>query len=220
MLFMLLACTDYELTDDVDVAESGAEDPGRPGDDGGGDGGDGGDSGDGGWDPDGPLDFEDCTDGYWADYYSLPSDHPEVEIDVGGVVTGDDPANHDWWDEQYYVRTEIDTNLEFGSNWWPVDEGLPGDPHYYAVHWFSYLWMEETGSVSFELGSDDDSWAYLDGELIADLGGIHGVEATTYTMTLEAGVHTLDLYMAERHTSDAGFWFRWNNTDLGYYACP
>ena len=211
---MMLSCTDYELTEDATASDPGADDPGRPDD---GDGGDGG--GDSGWDLEHPPDFDECEDGYRADYFNLPNTHPEVELDIGGLAQGDDPLNHDWWDAAYYVRTEVDTNLEFGSGWWPVDEGLPGDPQYYAVHWFAWLEMANAGAVSFELGSDDDSWAYIDGELVADLGGIHGVEATTFTLNLDAGVHTLDLYMAERHTSNAGFWFRWNNTDLGYYAC-
>jgi len=26
--------------------------------------------------------------------------------------------------------------------------------------------------------------------------------------------------MAERHTSDAGFWFRWGEDNLDFFACP
>lgn len=240
---LALSCSDYKLEDQIEEIEAPAttEDPDRPGDQepdtpGGDTAGDTaqpgedegppeqpGDTGEPPGDTGGPPtipDFDDCEDGYYADYYNLPADHPEVEIDIGGVVTGDNPANHDWWDEEYFVRREVDANLEFGDGWWPVDEGLPGDPQYFAVHWFAYLYLPEDEVVFFELGSDDDSWAYIDGEMVADLGGIHDVTATLFAVALEAGVHELDLYMAERHTSGAGFWFKWNSENLDYYACP
>ena len=164
-------------------------------------------------------DFDDCEDGYYADYFNLPADHPEMELDIAGLYPGDLPGNHDWWDEPYFVRRELDSNLEFGSDWWPVNEGLPGDPQYFAVHWFAHLYIPADEVVYFELGSDDDSWAYIDGEMVADLGGIHGVETTVFAYAMEAGVHTLDLYMAERHTSGAGFWFKWASENLDFYAC-
>ncbi len=168
----------------------------------------------------GEPDLDDCEDGYWADYFNLPADHPEVEIDISGLVPGDSPFNHDWYDAQYFSFRQVDPGLEFGENWWPVDEGLEGDPQYFAVHWKAWLDVHESAPVTFELGSDDDGWAFIDGEMVADLGGIHGVEETSFLVTMEQGIHELDLYMAERHTSNSGFWFRWLEDTLEIYACP
>jgi fibro-slime domain-containing protein len=163
---------------------------------------------------------DDCTAGYVGDYYNLPADHPEVEGTVTGLVPGDLPANHDWWDARYFAFERVDPNLEFGDGWWPVDTGLPGDPQYFAVHWVATLEVTQDETVLFEMGSDDDGWAVLDGAMVADLGGIHGVTSTSFTVAMTTGLHSLELWMAERHTSDAGFWFRWVSPDVGFYACP
>ena len=167
----------------------------------------------------GPVDLESCEDGYWADYFNLPADHPDVEIDW--VEIDDDvPSNHDLWDPQYFAFRQNDPGLDFGDQWWPVDTGLPGDPQYFAVHWVATLDVAVDVVVPFELGSDDDGWAFIDGEQVANLAGIHGVEETEFLAPLLAGRHALDLYMAERHTFNSGFWFRWLSDEVSIYACP
>jgi fibro-slime domain-containing protein len=225
MLFHLLACSEYGLEKPAAVGDPAPDeaethhrretppDDTHPDDD------------TGGAPPDsGPADTrtlpDDCTTGYVGDYYNLPADHPDVEGPVTGLVPGDVPANHDWWDARYFAFERVDTSLEFGDQWWPVDTGLPGDPQYYAVHWVATLDVAQDGPVLFEMGSDDDGWAVLDGALVADLGGIHAVASTAFTVDMTTGLHSLELWMAERHTTDAGFWFRWVSADVGFYACP
>jgi fibro-slime domain-containing protein len=165
-------------------------------------------------------DTGDCEDVYIGHFYNLPADHPDIEGEVTGVLEGDLPANHDWWDETWWAFDEEHPGLEFGDDWWPVDEGLEGDPQYFAVHWEAQLEVDTDSVVAFELGSDDDGWAFIDDILVADLGGIHGVEATSFVVSLTAGVHSLDLYMAERHTSNSGFWFRWMSDEVRIWTCP
>lgn len=195
MLLLLAACTEYAL----DKEHAAAVDS------------------DSGFSPDTGYG---CEPGYLATYYNLPADHPDMESDVTGYIPGDSPANHDWWDAQYYAFEQVDPGLDFGDQWWPVDQGLAGDPQYFSVHWSARVEASATADYLFELGSDDDGWALIDGAIVGDLGGIHAVEQTTFTVPLSAGAHRLDLYMAERHTSDSGFWFRWESTALTVGACP
>lgn len=153
--------------------------------------------------------------GYTGHYYNLPANHSEVEGPITGVVPGDSPFNHDWYDEQYYSFTREDANLTFGQNFFPVDDGLPEDPYYFAVHWEGTLNITESGTYSFELGSDDDSWVYVDDEMVVDLGGVHAYVVTGHPIYLEEGVHIIDIYFAERHKVQSGFYFEIADYDSG-----
>jgi fibro-slime domain-containing protein len=139
--------------------------------------------------------------GFIGDFYNLPCDHPDVEGPITGVVTGRNPSMYDWWDEPYYAFTvERDTlHIEYAENYFPVNEGLCGDPFYFAAHWYSTVVASEAGSYRFSMGSDDDGWLYVDGQLIVDLGGIHAANHRQGSVTLSAGAHRIDVWFAERH---------------------
>jgi fibro-slime domain-containing protein len=64
------------------------------------------------------------------------------------------------------------------------------------------------GSVTFSLGSDDDSWIFLDGQLVVDNGGVHGnTVAPTAVSNLSAGTHTVDVFYADRDPTQASLNF-------------
>ncbi len=53
--------------------------------------------------------------------------------------------------------------------------------------------------VTFDLGSDDDSFLYVDGSLVAAIPGIHGDSSTSYTTSqLGVGDHSLVLFYTDR----------------------
>ena len=64
------------------------------------------------------------------------------------------------------------------------------------------------GSVTFNLGSDDDAWVFVDGKLVVDNGGIHSFANTpTVVSGLAPGTNTIDVFFDERHVSQAGLFF-------------
>lgn len=70
------------------------------------------------------------------------------------------------------------------------------------------LTLDVASTVTFRLGSDDDSFLYLNGALIRQLGGIHeptpvGVQSTM----LGAGTHSVRLFYADRNRDQAELHF-------------
>jgi len=144
-----------------------------------------------------------------GDFYNLPCDHPDMEGPITGVVTGTLPTDYDWWDEQYYSFTleREELLIDYGQDYFPVDEGLCGDPYYFAVHWYTTAIASEAGWYTVEIGSDDDSWLFVDDQLITDLGGIHALSRTTAQVWLDEGPHRIDIWFAERHVVQSGLEF-------------
>jgi fibro-slime domain-containing protein len=104
------------------------------------------------------------------------------------------------------------------ANFFPIDNQLygntPGELHNfhftYDIHsLFSY---HEGETLSFT--GDDDVWVFINNKLAVDLGGIHN--SATGSITLDASnaasygltsgnTYSLDLFFAERHTTESHF---------------
>lgn len=165
--------------------------------------------------------------GLLGTYYNLPSTHPDMERWVTGfdpgyvesMLTGDAPTlttygatrvlQWDWWDPSYKVFSRIDSDADlqsnFASSWFPVNTGLPGDPQDFAVHWDGTFYVDADKSYTYSMGSDDDSWLFIDNQLVLDLGGVHGMTYGSYTIDLTEGFHDIDIFFAERKVVQSGF---------------
>ena len=75
--------------------------------------------------------------------------------------------------------------------------------------------LASASSVAFTLGADDDAFFYVDGTLVTGLGGVHAdAPAPTNAVTLAAGIHTIDLFYADRYQTQASLHFGLDSTDI------
>ncbi len=74
----------------------------------------------------------------------------------------------------------------------------------------------QTDTISFTIGADDMAFAYLDGKVVCDLGGVHGSTAGTCVspFSIGAGNHSLDVFFVDVNQTQAGLTFTVNNTDV------
>jgi fibro-slime domain-containing protein len=73
-----------------------------------------------------------------------------------------------------------------------------------VVHWSGTFTLAKTQSVGLSLGSDDDSWVFIDRTLVVDNGGVKPLADAPFTSAhLQAGRHELDVFYADRHGAGA-----------------
>src|SRR5690606_10125572 len=113
----------------------------------------------------------------------------------------------DWYnDDPYFVRDQIDADLNFGANFFPLDDVVAEDPagsnhnYHFGVHWSGLVHVDADGDYGWQLRTDDDAWLYIDDNLIGSNPGIHAPSTISGDATLTAGWHIVEIYFAERHT--------------------
>jgi hypothetical protein len=66
-----------------------------------------------------------------------------------------------------------------------------------------------TEQISFNIGADDMAFAYLDGQVVCDLGGVHGNSAGTCAPPFDvtAGAHSLEVFFVDMNNVQSGLTF-------------
>lgn len=102
------------------------------------------------------------------------------------------------------------------SNFFPIDGqllGNEGNEHNFHFTFELHTTFTYAGGETFRFRGDDDVWAYINGHLVIDLGGVHTAEDASVDLDNQAdelgitvgGEYHLDFFFAERHTSQSNF---------------
>jgi fibro-slime domain-containing protein len=113
-----------------------------------------------------------------------------------------------WWstESKYGVkRDKVSTDtLPFDfPNMYPT--GRQDDATYFrTAYWRGSFTTAANQTVGFSLGSDDDSWVFIDNKLVVDNGGVKPMATAPYTIAhLSPGIHSIAIFYADRHPTGA-----------------
>jgi hypothetical protein len=119
-----------------------------------------------------------------------------------------------WWSPAFNPHVTATgtaiTNMPFNNtNFYPTNGTGPNDSNGFQTAILSGTFSLATAQqVSFSLGSDDDSFLYIDNVLVDSDPGVHGLNTAPFTSaTLGAGSHTIDVFFADRQNTGAALYF-------------
>ena len=154
----------------------------------------------------------------------LGPDHKPVYAHAGGTTpTTTGQADFDQWYNDVpgvnYVSSFTIALTPSGGGvstynnqtFFPIDNqgwGNQGQPHNYGFTFELHTTFVYKGGETFTFTGDDDLWAFVNGHLAIDLGGVHPAESASVALDTQAsafgiivgGTYPLDVFTTERHT--------------------
>ncbi|PTL77941.1 DUF4215 domain-containing protein [Vitiosangium sp. GDMCC 1.1324] len=194
--------------------------------------------------PRGHIDFENANGGLETGIVAadLGSDGKPVYAKEG--VTSANTHGKDAFDQWYRDRNTENINMTVvqtltlqkqaddsyvydNQSFFPLDNAgwvAAGKESLRSGHNFSFTsearyWFEYKGTEVLTFRGDDDVWVFINGHLAIDLGGVHGPQTDSITLSAKAsalGLQTKKIYevvvlQAERHTSGSSYRLTLNN---------
>jgi len=124
-------------------------------------------------------------------------------------------------DGSYVFDDQLDADYQQLGGFFPIEGegwgnpgGSPDRNFHFTFELHTEFTYQENGAQYFQFIGDDDVWVFIDGQLVIDLGGIHGSTEQYVDISrlgLEDGEsYTLDFFFAERHRTESNFRFQTN----------
>jgi hypothetical protein len=114
---------------------------------------------------------------------------------AGALALGVPRPERGWWASVYTdpdLRSLVDEQIDVYGPFRDWGVGGPVDgADVFAVRWEACWRLSEGRTLLLELTSDDGSRLFVDGELVIDNWGRHGIEAKGARVDLAPGVHRL-----------------------------
>lgn len=103
------------------------------------------------------------------------------------------------------------------QSFFPLDDqgyGNEGRSHNYGFAMELHTTFTKKEGITFHFTGDDDVWAFIDGNLEMDIGGVHSAISDSFNvddLELENGKeYDFDFFFAERHTTQSHIWITTN----------
>jgi hypothetical protein len=126
---------------------------------------------------------------------------------TGGALSVGPGGALQWWTtaNPYVSSTGTGTiTLPYGSNMFAPNSTGSNNSQYFETAMFAGTFsLASPGTVNFTIGSDDDTFVYLNGILIGQNPGIHATTYKTFETTANAGPNFLQIFYADRQRVDA-----------------
>lgn len=176
--------------------------------------------------------------GWYTTYYNYPSTNIGMNLPVsqwyikstyGNPLSLDNPFVNtndtwvaNWYNTEFARFSQVESDLMFGSSFFPFDNPAPGIPEeitnghdfYFGLHASAIVTAPTSGSYAFTLSGDDDVWVYVNGVLVVDDSGVHSASNVAGNISLNQGANTLEVYFAERHIVQSKLDFKFTNSTL------
>jgi|GEM_PF-3540277 len=129
-------------------------------------------------------------------------------FDIGHSLRNLDQIDFDAEPDAVAVVESLDY-LTGNESFW---DGAPDN--FFAARYEGKLVVEEGGTYTFNLASDDGSVLYINGEPVLDNDGLHGTRTRTVTLDLDEGAHDIEVRYFENGGHQT-LQLSWSGPDTG-----
>jgi fibro-slime domain-containing protein len=119
-------------------------------------------------------------------------------------------------DGTYVFDDKEDPMYDALGGFFPIEDQLFGNPggspnrnFHFTFELHTEFTYDADGGQLFKFIGDDDVWVFINGQLVIDLGGVHGAQQQYVDLNrlglTDGETYTLDFFFAERHRTQSNF---------------